>query len=243
MPPNPWRASGPGRGLRDLGAAALDRVLLQLTGTGNELIRSGPAGTRAVALSFDDGPSPDNTPFLLDLLAEHGAHATFFVVGEMIDGSEELLRRTAGLGHEIGNHTFTHPFTIRIDRGRLLDEVAGTNAAIEQQGARPTLIRPPFGKDRHRFVRVAQRLSMRVALWSLDSGDTRGLAAETIAGSVLAAVSPGDIVLFHDGGERRPETLAACARVVPRLKAEGYELLTISEVLGGQRRTTSRRVE
>ena len=219
--------------MRDIGGAAVDRLLLPLAGTGKELIRSGPSSRRAVALSFDDGPSRHNTPILLDLLEQHDARCTFFVVGELIAGSEGLLRRVVDMGHEVGNHTFSHPYTVRLRRGELLDEIERTNVAIEAAGARPGLVRPPFGKDRHRFVRIARELSMRVALWSVDSGDTKGLSSGQIAASVLERVTAGAIVLLHDGGDRRPATLAACGEIVPALTSAGFQLVTISELLAG----------
>src|SRR5262245_37193620 len=135
MGPRLSRRFGPGMGLRDLGGVAIDRMLLPLAGTANDLIRCGAGDTRAVALSFDDGPSTHNTPVLLDLLEEHHARATFFVVGEMIPGCERLLRRTAASGHEIGNHTFSHPYTVRLRRREIRDEITRTNAAIRLEGA------------------------------------------------------------------------------------------------------------
>ncbi len=168
---------------------------------------------------------------MLDLLESYGARATFFVVGELVDGSEPILARAIKLGHELGNHTFTHPKSVLLGRRELVEEVTRTNAAIESVGARPTLVRPPFGKDRRRFVQIARELGMKVALWSLDSADTRGAAGADIAAVLVRRTTPGTVVLMHDGGARRPETLAACADYLPAMIDQGYRFVTMSELL------------
>lgn len=218
---------GPG----DLARVVADRLALAATGAGREIVRAGSATTRAVALSFDDGPSLSNTPVVLDLLESVGARATFFVVGEFMRGREAVLERAVAHGHELGNHTFTHPKTAHLTRDELYEEISRTNAAIESVGGRPRLLRPPFGKDRRRFVQFARELGMVVALWSIDSGDTRGATGDEIASALIRDTTPGSIVLLHDGGDLRADTLAACGTYVPAIVADGFRLVTISELL------------
>jgi peptidoglycan/xylan/chitin deacetylase (PgdA/CDA1 family) len=185
----------------------------------------------AVALSFDDGPSAENTPALLDLLEANDARATFFVVGERIAGKETILSRAVNLGHELGNHTHRHRHTVHLSEIELRDEITAANDIIAQLNPQVRLVRPPFGKDRRRTSRIAAELGMRVALWSIDSGDARGYAAEKIIATVVGKVRRGSIVLFHDGGTLRPGTLQACAHIVPALREAGFKLVTISELL------------
>jgi peptidoglycan/xylan/chitin deacetylase (PgdA/CDA1 family) len=226
---------------RELAFVAVDRVALAL-GADN-VVSEGSSDQPAVALSFDDGPSPHNTPELLDLLFEHDARATLFVVGESIPGQEAILERAVSLGHEIGNHTYSHPHTAYLRTSEIAEEVARTNEAIASVGATARLVRPPFGKDRWRMTRVARRLGMDVALWSLDSGDTRASSAAEIAAGVIGRVGGGAIVLFHDGGERRPRTLEACAEILPALTALGLRAVTITDLVGGGGAAVSSRAD
>jgi peptidoglycan/xylan/chitin deacetylase (PgdA/CDA1 family) len=214
---------------REIAALVADRLLLAFEDHG--LITQGPPERRAIALSFDDGPSPANTPAALDLLAEHDARATFFVVGEEVAGREAILERMLAEGHEVGNHTYTHPETVHLRNAELLDEVMRTNALLDALGVRVRLVRPPYGKDRRRFAAIARQLDLNVALWSIDPKDTRA-DMPRIVSVVLERAAPGAIVLLHDGGERRPRTLAACAELMPALRQAGFELTTVSELLG-----------
>jgi peptidoglycan/xylan/chitin deacetylase (PgdA/CDA1 family) len=210
---------------------AVDRAFERLPGRADrEFVFSGPAARRAAALTFDDGPSPANTPRVLDLLARERARATFFVVGECVEGREEILRRAVAEGHELANHTYSHPHTIGLSRGKLRQELVRTNEALGPF-AEIRLSRPPFGKDRRRFSEVGAQLGLRMTLWSVDSGDTSGATADEIESTVLARTSPGAIVLMHDGGDRRPATLKAVESLVPRLRESGIELVTVSELL------------
>jgi peptidoglycan-N-acetylglucosamine deacetylase len=187
-------------------------------------------GPPALALTFDDGPSPHNTPVILDVLREHGARGTFFIVGSLVEGAEEIVARTAAEGHELANHSFTHPHTIHLSRPTLREELVRTNRVLETYGL-VRLVRPPFGKDRRRIARVARELGLTVVLWSIDSGDTRGRNADEIVETVSAAAASGAIVLFHDGHGRREATLEATRKLVPRLRSDGFELVTVSELV------------
>ena len=192
---------------------------------------------RALALTFDDGPSRW-TPAVLDLLAEQGAHATFFVVGRYVQERPELVERMAQEGHEVGNHTFDHiDAAHERDEAVVRDQISRTTAAIVAAGAETRLMRPPYGKNACRVARLAaeQGLSPTV-LWSVEAWDWAGPPPDQIAADILAGAKPGAILLLHDGvppDERRDcaGTVAALGEILPALRRDGYELVTVSELL------------
>ncbi len=212
---------------------AVDRLVewVPLVRPHEQLTFARDSGTRrAFALTFDDGPSPHNTPRILDLLGEDGAKATFFVVGDQVAGNEEILARMVSEGHEVGNHTYSHPHTIELRRGALREELRRTSATLEHF-ATPRLVRPPFGKDRRRIAAVGAELGLRTILWSVDSLDTSLGDGAQIADRVLTRATDGAIVLMHDGGGPRLATLEAVELIVPALIGRGFELVTVSELL------------
>ena len=210
------------------------RRLRRIAGTDSGpvgVVRARPPGDGelVVALSYDDGPSPANTPALLELLERHGARATFFVVGEEVNRHPELARTVFAAGHELGNHSFSHPNPFALPESALLEEFERAADAIERAtGRRPTVLRPPYGK---RAGELAALCSSRTVLWSVDSGDTAGFGADRVGREVIANVHSGDIVLMHDGGDARPATLAATARILEDLGGRGYRFVTVSELL------------
>jgi peptidoglycan/xylan/chitin deacetylase (PgdA/CDA1 family) len=162
-----------------------------------------------VAPTFDDGPDPERTPALLDVLARAGAKATFFLVGKCAAAHPDLVRRIAGEGHAIGNHTFTHAWLPGLSARRIEAELARCQDVLaDVTGARPRLVRPPYGQRDFRFYRIARRLGLTPVLWSLDSRDWTGASSETILRRARRA-GPGDVVLLHDGDPRARGTLAA----------------------------------
>jgi peptidoglycan/xylan/chitin deacetylase (PgdA/CDA1 family) len=200
-----------------------------------DLITSGAGPGRKLAFSFDDGPSAANTAAVLDLLDEHDAKGTFFLVGSRISGHEDVLQRAAAGAHELANHTYSHVHTVHLSREALRYEVEQTNTTISTAlgGVEGSirLVRPPFGKDRRRINSVARELGLVTALWSIDSGDARYFTIDEVVATVLQHAAPGAIVLMHDGGLRRDTTLSALAALLPELRERGFELVTISELL------------
>lgn len=187
---------------------------------------------RRVALTFDDGPDPVRTPALLDALAELDAPATFFVVGNRVDANRELTARIAREGHELGNHTYSHPYLPLSRSRRVAHELATTDAAIERAtGIVPMLARPPYGGRSPRNVRVFDRAGKRLVLWDVNSFDWKGLTAEAIVERVLARTRPGSIILLHEARDGGEVTIEAVRLLVPALRARGYELSTTSGVL------------
>jgi peptidoglycan/xylan/chitin deacetylase (PgdA/CDA1 family) len=183
---------------------------------------------RMVALTFDDGPVLQ-THRALETLERHGARGTFFLVGRKLDGHQALIQRILSGGHEIGNHSFTHsPFPQR-------DDLAACSALIEHlTGARPRLFRPPFGAVDRPGAEAAMQDGMRVILWGVDSKDAvppwKGISAEEITRRVLDHVSPGSVVLLHDGLPWS-QAIDALPDLIERLHGEGYRLVTVSELL------------
>ncbi len=191
-----------------------------------------------MALSFDDGPSRW-TPAVLDLLAEHGARATFFVVGRHVEEHPDVAARAVAEGHELGNHTFDHvDCAHEQDDDVLRDQLRRANAASEAAtGVAMKVIRPPYGKDVCRVARLGREQGLApVVLWSVQAWDWDEQPADAISDRVLRDVGPGAIVLLHDGAppyddRSRDGTVEALARILPTLTTEGYEVVTVSELL------------
>jgi peptidoglycan/xylan/chitin deacetylase (PgdA/CDA1 family) len=191
---------------------------------------------RALALTFDDGPSRW-TPAVLDLLGRHDARATFFVLGRFTEERPELVERMTRDGHEVGNHTYDHVHAADEQDTALRDQIARTTDAVRAAGAEIRLMRPPYGEDAHRVARLAheQGLSPTV-MWSTHGSDWEEPPPGQIAAAVLRGAEPGAIVLLHDGvppGERRgcDGMVAALETILPALRDDGYELVTVSELL------------
>jgi peptidoglycan/xylan/chitin deacetylase (PgdA/CDA1 family) len=189
-----------------------------------------------LCLSFDDGPGPQ-TPAILDVLGEHGARGTFFVLGESIEGREEILARTIAEGHEVGNHTFSHSHALDLEEAELEHDIARCQRLLS--AAEPVLFRPPYGEDSLRCSRVAARRGLPVTvLWSIDPRDFAERNPDAIAEVIEREAAAGAIVDLHDGFPRvtstdrdRTPTLQALERAVPRLIERGFRLVTISELL------------
>ncbi|HEY5950409.1 MAG TPA: polysaccharide deacetylase family protein [Kofleriaceae bacterium] len=185
-----------------------------------------------VALTFDDGPDPAHTPALLDALRELAAPATFFVVGNRVDANRELTARIAREGHELGNHTYNHPYLPLSRSKRVARELAEADTAIERAtGIVPALARPPYGGRSPRNVRVFDRQSKRLVLWDVNSFDWKGITAEAIVQRVLSRTRPGSIILLHEARAGGEVTIDAVRMLVPALRSRGYELSTVSRTL------------
>ncbi len=190
------------------------------------IARRGPPAGKEVALTFDDGPSPTQTPAILATLNRLGARATFFEEGRHVRGQEALMRRILASGDEIGNHSFHHP----IDPGEA--ELASTQAAIRgATGFTPCLFRPPYGELDRRERAAARADGLQLVFWTLDSEDDHHPGVGAIRRRVVRRARPGSIVLLHDGG-RHPQTVAALPGIVEGLAARGFRLVTVSRLLG-----------
>lgn len=186
-----------------------------------------------IALTFDDGPHPVRTAPILDILAKYGVRATFFVVGENVEAHPELLEREILAGHEIGNHTNTHPDLSKLTYRAACDEVlAAENAVFAQNEYRTRLLRPPGGAYSDAIFRLAARLDYDLILWSVDTRDWAHTTADDIVKTVSSFVSGGDVILFHDFISGEAHTAEALESIIPQLLSEGYEFVTVSELFG-----------
>jgi peptidoglycan/xylan/chitin deacetylase (PgdA/CDA1 family) len=199
-------------------------------------MHTAPHGERdvpRVALTFDDGPDPTRTPALLDALAALDVRATFFLLGRAVDAHPELVARIAREGHELGNHTYDHPYLPLVRSARVAHELARTDAAIAHAtGLVPRLARPPYGGRSPRNVRAMQRAGKRVVLWDVNSFDWKGAPADDVARRVIDRVRAGSIVLMHEARDGGEVTIDAVRMIVPALRARGLELTTVSRVIG-----------
>lgn len=199
-------------------------------------IRAGAASEHAVAITFDDGPSPLYTPQILDLLEQYQAHATFFVLGCKVEKYPWLVKAMLRRGHEVGNHSFSHPRLTETDQLARERELETTRLDLDLLGCPHghMLIRPPYSAFDDRLVSYAAHTGRQLVLWSIDSGDWRGLDHWAIEENVLLRVRNGSIIIFHDSDEtgeaERGPTVEALKIILPALKAGGYRLLTISEL-------------
>jgi len=181
---------------------------------------------RAVALTFDDGPAPDDTPRILALLRRLHVRATFFVIGYLVERYPQVVALERRDGMAIGNHTYNHPEVppfAELPPRLIKDEIALGAQSLARLVIQPQLLRPPGGSSSPAVVRAAQALGERVVLWSVDPTDWRpGLTPRQIARRVLGAVRPGSIVILHDGGGDRTATIKA----LPLIRASDNEAST-----------------
>ena len=184
---------------------------------------------KLLALTFDDGPDAVVTPRILAALAEHDAHATFFVLGRQAKQHPDLLKQMAAEGHVIGNHSYSHPSrTSPQEAGEELDR---TEAAIEDAvGRKPRLFRPPYGITDGNLSHLALSRGYTGVLWTISSADSRPIGPDVIAKNVIHTPNPSDIVLMHDGPGHK-DTADALPRILQELGEAGFEFVTMPELL------------
>ena len=189
-----------------------------------------------IALTFDDGPHPVYTPQILDILAEYHVHATFFLIGENVEQYPELVQRIQREGHEIGNHTYCHANLKKTAPGRIREEILETeDALLLIADQRPKLLRPPGGLYNKQVCETASALDYDVILWTIDTRDWAHTPCDAIVANVEGNIRCGDIILCHDavGGKPSP-TPDAVRRIVPDLLRQGYDFVTVSELIHSQ---------
>jgi peptidoglycan-N-acetylglucosamine deacetylase len=196
------------------------------TGGTAGLDTNGPSGHKDVALTFDDGPSEYTPGFLRILRAKH-VHATFFEIGEEMPGREATMRQIIAEGDEIGDHTMHH-----VEYPGYA-EIAGASARIRAiTHFRPCLFRPPGGALNASVIATAGSLGMRTITWNVDPRDWSLPGSDSIYNTIIGTTHPGSIVIMHDGGGNRSETLAALPRVIDTLRSRGYSFQTVTQLLG-----------
>lgn len=181
-----------------------------------------------LALTFDDGPSK-HTERLLDIFAANGGKGTFYVVGNMLDSRPDALRRMAAEGHEIGGHSWNHRQLTKLDENELTDQFMSTRAKIyEITGSDPITMRPPYGSFNDAVKAKAKELGITMINWSVDTLDWKHKDADVVYKAVIDGAKDGAIILCHD---LHKTTVDAMERAIPDLLAQGYQLVTVTELL------------
>ncbi len=192
-------------------------------------------GTKKIALTFDDGPHPRYTPEILEILDRYGVKATFFVVGLNVETYPELVKTVVDEGHEIGNHTYSHANLRRAHYDGVCSEIAVTERLIyENTDFRTRLLRPPEGVYSQAVCDAAANFDYTIILWSVDTRDWAHTPSEEIVRHVLTDVRGGDIILFHDFIGQDSPTPDALRKILPALIAQGYQFVTVSELLSSK---------
>lgn len=195
-------------------------------------------GSRKMALTFDDGPNDPYTLRLLEVLARHSVPATFFLIGRYVQQQPGIAREVVKAGHVVGNHTFTHPLLVFQSPAKVRAELTNCERALADAiGKHANLFRPPFGGRRPAVLRIARELGLEPVMWNVTGYDWNAKSAQEIERKVARQVRGGDVVLLHDGGHKafgadRSFTITATDRMIKRYKSEGYEFVTIPEMMG-----------
>ena len=197
---------------------------------GSHFVTNGSRSHRTVALTFDDGPSR-YTPQVLGVLERHHVHATFFLIGRQVAGDQSYVRRALSDGDVVGDHTWSHA-DVRAGGQRARDEIVRARTAIRHAGFDPCLFRAPDGNVSGPLISEAWALRMNTIQWDVDPRDWSRPGTDAVYQRVTGAVRPGSIVIMHDGGGPRDQTVAALPRIIDTLRHRGYRFATVPELLG-----------
>jgi len=196
-----------------------------------------PRGTEQLALTYDDGPNDAHTQRLLEVLAKHEVHATFFLIGRYVQQRPEIARAIVKAGHVVGNHTFTHPLLIFKSAAEIRQELTDCRSALEDaDGQQSSLFRPPFGGRRPAVLRIARQLGLTPIMWNVTGFDWNAPPSAVIEQKVADQIRGGDVILLHDGGHKqmgadRSQTVQATDRLITKYKSEAYKFVTIPQML------------
>ena len=200
----------------------------------NLIIKNGPRNEKVIAITFDDGPHPKETNQILDILKEYDVKATFFVAGKHVEWYPDAVRRAVKEGHEIGNHTFSHPDIKAISKTQLEKELLkAENIIYDKTGQKTKLFRPPYGSYNKNIVELSKKHNYKIVLWStLDAKDWSTTSSNKIASVILDKVTNGDILVLHDYGTIHPNPTVQALRIfIPEMKQRGYKFVTVSELI------------
>ncbi len=208
----------------------------------------GDPAERAVALTFDDGPSQPFTAQVLDVLREHEIKATFFVIGENLARNPELAARMVREGHELANHSQSHPWVFKMRFSSIREDIELCQDGIEKAAAyRPRFFRQPVGLNNPSVMKVLDEMGMVMVGWQARAYDGFRVSADKVVSRIMRGVGPGGIILLHDGCDGvlecdRTPTVEALKVIIPGLKEKGYRFSTVSGLLGIENRQGRGRV-
>jgi peptidoglycan-N-acetylglucosamine deacetylase len=194
-------------------------------------------GSRQLALTYDDGPNDPHTQHLLDVLAKHSVHATFFLIGRYVKERPDIACEIVRAGHVVGNHTFTHPLLTFKSVTEIRTQLEQCRSALRDAiGVPSSLFRPPFGARRPAVLRVAREIGLAPVMWNVTGYDWTAPPAAEIERKLARQIHGGDVILLHDGGHQRmgadrSQTAIATDRLIARYKSEGYEFVTVPQMM------------
>lgn len=195
------------------------------------ILSSGDSNKPEIALTIDDGPSPTYTQQFLSILQQYGIHATFFVVGENVQNYPDLVRQEVADGHLVGNHTWDHPDLTTLSGNAVRTEISSTSDIVQQTtGIEPTFFRPPYGAINYGIQTQASQLGLTSTTWNVDPQDWSTPGTQIIINRVLNQVANGSIILMHDGGGDRSQSVAALKVIIPTLQQRGYQFVTVQQM-------------
>ena len=204
----------------------------RLTSVESKVIYSGAGDGKRIALTFDDGPHRTKTAEILSLLEKYNVKGTFFIVGSNAGKYPDIIRAEIEGGHEVGNHTFYHSCLSKCSDDEIRDEIAQTeDSLMEIAGYQPRLFRPPEGAYSNRVIEIASNMDYSIILWTIDTRDWAKASTAQIVSNVNANVREGSIILFHDFTVSGTHTIDALKILIPKLLSDGYEFVTVSELI------------
>lgn len=192
----------------------------------------GSTNLREVALTFDDGPSPAYTPQVLTVLQRYQVHATFFTLGELDDVYPNLIQQEHAAGHIVGNHSWNHPDLTTRSSDFVHAQIVDTSRTIKQAtGEQPEFFRPPYGSINADVKAQIAQADLLPVMWNVDTIDWSRPGTDAIVNTALNTTSNGSIILMHDGGGDRSQTIAALPRIIKGLQQHGFQLVTVQQLV------------
>jgi peptidoglycan/xylan/chitin deacetylase (PgdA/CDA1 family)/GT2 family glycosyltransferase len=185
-----------------------------------------------IALTFDDGPDPRYTPQVLSILRQYNVHATFFMLGERVEAYPSLVQQAYAEGNTIGNHSWNHPNLTTLTADDVHTQLRNTSTAIRAAtGVEPIFFRPPYGAYNYQIASQASSLGLTTVTWSVDTSDWQQPGSSAIVDTVLTHSQNGSVILMHDGGGERSQTIEALPTVIRKLQEKGFRLVTLQQLV------------
>lgn len=207
-------------------------ALLLSGGASAEIFHKKGDEPKRIALTFDDGPSEKTTDEILSILERFGVKATFFVIGKNAENNPKKIKKIFDAGHEIGNHTYTHAYINKLSEDKLREEIEKTeNILKEITGQKPVVFRPPGGAYNDASISFIEKMGYKCALWSVDTRDWSMPKTDKVVSIIENQTCGGDILLFHDLEHQNNPTPPALEIIIPYLIEQGYEFVSVSELV------------